>query len=401
MERLDGDGGAWVKATVYGDSGSGKTSLAVTAPRPLILLSERQGMLSIKQAAKRLGVPVPAVLYCTTLDDYRRVTRALFAAKDKPFRVLDSQKREVLFELPVSEWPQTVVLDSITDVCRIVSEEIRTQSPPKAGKDGLPVDSERYWNVLGDRIANIIHAFRDAPLHTLYLALKDDREVGDEGDKKRQVGPAMIMRKLPAALSASGNLTAYAYRRETRKGKDIRVTHGVMTVGPEYMLLKPCAPLRPVEVPDFGYWVRAINGALEPAPDAPDVSNESMAASALEPEPSPGVQEEREVAAALERHAAEPGPKVETAVDRIARELPEEDPTEAAERQAIQEEEQLERTADHHAAVGSSRTGDDQGYAVHVPAGGSDSVREEQPAPEESKTQGAPRQRRKRASNRA
>lgn len=301
MQRLDQtEDEAWLSALVYGKSGSGKTTLGVSAPRPLHLLSERQGMLAIRQAAARLGVAVPPVIFMETLDDCRAVLRALRGPKTEPFRTfeyirdadgnakrdhLGHAEREITFELPVEAWPETVVVDSMSDVMRLVEEEIRRQSPPKMGKDGLPVDSERYWNVLGDRCKNVIFGLRDAPVHKLFLCQEDDREVGEGEDKRRSIQPAMPMRKLPAVLSGAVNLTAYAYRREVRpdpeagKKKEIQISYGVMTVGPEYLLLKPCRPLRNHEVADFGLWVQAIRGALKtPLPTAPAPSSESLAA---------------------------------------------------------------------------------------------------------------------------
>lgn len=283
MRRLDtATDPPWFAAAVYGRSGSGKTSLAVTAPKPLVLLSESQGMLSIRQAAKRLNVPVPAVFGLEHLDDARSVLRALRGPRDQPFRIFEyvgtgaDRKKELLFELP--EWPDTVVLDSVTDILRLVVEEIREQSPQKQGRDGLPIDSERYWNVLGDRCQNLLLGFRDAPVHKLFLCAEDDRMEGEGDERKRSLGPSMPMRKLPALLSGCVNLTAYAYRRELRVEKTVQVRYGVLTTGPEYMLLKPCRPLRDHEVPDFGLWVKAVRGALEqPLPPAPPPSGESLA----------------------------------------------------------------------------------------------------------------------------
>lgn len=312
MQRLDtSEDPQWLSAVVYGKSGSGKTTLGVTAPRPLILLTERQGMLAIRQAAKRTGVPVPPVMFLEHLDDARAVLRALRGPRTEPFRVFETlrdgegnalkdpetgkARREVVFELPVEQWPESVVIDSTTDLMRLVEGEIREQSPPRNGKDGLPVDSERFWNVLGDRAKLVIYGFRDAQVHKLFLCQEDDRETGEGDDKRRTLGPAMPMRKLPALLSGAGNLTAYSYRREVRRRKEgekdptVEVVHGVMTTGPEFMLLKPCRPLRDVEVADFSYWVQAIRGALAgPSPAPPAPSGESLAQATSENEQPQG-----------------------------------------------------------------------------------------------------------------
>lgn len=286
MRRLDlGTGERYLKACVYGASGTGKSCLGVTAPKPLILLSELQGMLHIEQHAARLGVPVPPVMFCEHMSDYGAVLRALYSDKSKPFRVLErvgegNEPKDFQTTLELEEWPESVVVDSATDVCRLIIEKIRTQSAPKTGRDGLPVDSERFWNVLGDRFQTFVQGFRDAPVNVLFLALKDDREVGEESAKRRQVGPDLAMRKFPEKLSAACNLTGYAYRREHRdpKGKVVKTAYGVMFRGPEYMILKGSDGLRDVEIPDFAYWKRAVEGRIDaPLPAAPPISAESLA----------------------------------------------------------------------------------------------------------------------------
>lgn len=273
MQRLDLlDEEKYVNAAFYGKSGTGKTSIGVTAPKPLILLSERQGIVHVKQAAKRLGKPVPPVAFMQSFNDYRNVLNALRGDKAQPFRVYQQRttekgvERDCVFEL--EEWPETVVVDSLTDCGRLCVEEIRRQSPPQKGKDGLPTDSQRFWNVLGDRMKNLILGFRDAPVHSVFLALADDREVGEDDDKHRQCSPDLPMRRLADVLSSAVNAIGYTYRKTVREPNKTtaRIVYGVMTTGPEYMTLKPYRPLRDIELPDFSHWVNVINGSI--APDA-------------------------------------------------------------------------------------------------------------------------------------
>lgn len=272
MQRLDLlDNEKYVNAAFYGKSGTGKTSIGVSAPKPLILLSERQGIVHVKQAAKRLGKPVPPTLFMHTFGDYRNVLVALRGDKTQPFqikqKVLDGDGNasdEVVFEL--EEWPESVVLDSLTDCGRLCVEEIRRQSPPVRGKDGLPTDSQRFWNVLGDRMKNLILGFRDAPVHSVFLSLADDRDVGEDDEKHRQCSPDLPMRRLGDVLSSAVNVIGYTYRKMVREeGKTTaRIVYGVMTTGPEYMTLKPYRPLRDIEIPDFTHWVNVVNGSIAP-----------------------------------------------------------------------------------------------------------------------------------------
>lgn len=242
-----------LKGLVYGKSGTGKTNFGVSAPRPLILLNERQAITNIRHAAMRLKVPMPAVLLCKTVEDYRNVLRACNGDRAKPFRVLDGT-------IPVferEEWPETIVIDSLTEACELVAEEIRRESPPKTGKDGLPVDSERYWNVFGDRCSKLIRAFRDVDLNILYLCLLDDRMIGEGDDAHRWVGPVLPMRKLPQTVQAAVNVVGVTYRK---LGKEKQPEYGVMTIGPDFMETKPFPPLRQYEVTNFTSWCERING---------------------------------------------------------------------------------------------------------------------------------------------
>lgn len=286
MRRLDDRADQeelYLKVAVYGKPGTGKTSFGTSAPNPLILLSERQGMLHVRQAAQRLGVAVPPVLFCEHLSDYRDVLRAFWGDRTKPFQVWHvweeggEKKRRLGFELPT--WPETIVLDQLTDVCRLVTDEIREQSPPKIGADGLPVDSQRYWNVFEDRAKRLILSYRDAPAHVVFLCQVDDREVGEEGDRRRSVTPDLSMRRLPGILCGSVNVVGYSYRRERRTAQDrqAELVYGIMTVGPEYMMLKPLRPLRDTEIPNFSYWVKRVNGSLSQEVPAPVGSGESLA----------------------------------------------------------------------------------------------------------------------------
>lgn len=260
----------FLKALVYGGSGTGKTNFGVSAPKPIILLSEQQAVPHIRAAALRLGRPNPPVLVMESLDDYRCALTALRGDKAKPFVVRDLDGKEVM---TLAEWPETAVLDSVTDACELVSQEIRTQSPPKTGKDGLPVDSERYWNVLADRAQKLIRAFRDLPMNVLFLCLLDERITEDEdGKKSKWVGPQLAMRKMPGVIQAAVNVVGVTYRRRAKvadKQGNRPNEYGIATIGPDYFQLKPFPPLRDHEVTDFSSWCARING-VDDGSKAPD-----------------------------------------------------------------------------------------------------------------------------------
>ncbi len=271
-----------------GPGGTGKTGMGVSAPRPLILLSERQGFPHIKQAAKRLGKPVPPVLLVEEAEDYRDALRALHGSKDKPF-VVRSKAGELHMELPPEQWPQTVVLDSLSDACNVLVREIRKQSPQRKGRDGLPVDATKFWGVLIDRAEALMHGFRDLPLNVVFLCLMRDSTKEDEDGKilSREIAPKLATRGMSQALCAAVNVMGYTYRT---LDKQKRPQYGVLTQGPEGMLTKPCAPLLPREVPDLTSWFARMSGELVDAPTMP-LAPESMEQTE-EPKALPAPQEE-------------------------------------------------------------------------------------------------------------
>lgn len=310
MKRLDDQADEQhVKACIYGNPGTGKTSFGVTAPKPLIAITERQAIVHIKEAVRRLGVPMPPVFYLEHANDLRNLVRSLHGDRSGPFKLYEmhgeGDKREKICVHESPEWPETFVLDSATDACRLLVEEIRRQSPPQLGRDGLPVDSARFWNVLIQRAANMVTSIRDLPMHAIFLALADDRESGDEDNKVRTVKPSMAAKQLALTLSAAVNVVGYTYRKTKRglAGEQHKLEYGIMTTGPEYMMTKPYRPLRDVEVPDFSYWVRVIRGEerqLKPAP-APsqelgggDVGVEDKPLTQEQPAPEHGAGSEEE-----------------------------------------------------------------------------------------------------------
>jgi len=268
MKRLDDqEEEKYVKACIYGPPGSGKTTFGVTAPKPLIAVTERQAMVHIREAARRLGTPLPQVFYIEEANDLRNLVRSLGGDRSQPFKVFEKHGNDKIC-VHQGEWPDTFVLDSATDACRLLVEEIRRESPPKRGNDGLPVDSQRFWNVLIQRAEMMITYIRDLPMHAVFLALSDDRDKGDEDNKQRSLVPLMATKGLGMKLAAAVNVVGYTYRKTKRgqPGKQNTIEYGIQTTGPEYMTTKPYRPLRDTEVPDFGYWIRVIRG--EVAPDA-------------------------------------------------------------------------------------------------------------------------------------
>lgn len=315
--NFDDNSAVWLKALVYGEPGSGKTNFGVSAPNPLILLSESQAVANVRDAAKRMKRPRPSTLVMDKLDDYRHVLRALHGDPTKPFVVADDNGN-VILKLDV--WPETVVLDSITDIAKMVGTEIREQSPQKMGKDNLPIDSERYWNVLADRTEKLIRAFRDVPRHVLFLALLADKEIGEGDEKSRWVGPQMPMKAMPNILMAAVNVVGITYRTRSKEVVTDPVTkkpsrpmmYGIATTGPDHMKTKPYPPLRDAEVTDFSSWVARINGVDDGTVSPPPLDASAVVTAEDAAQAAAKADEKPAEPAKPEAKAAEPKPDKKT-----------------------------------------------------------------------------------------
>ena len=96
-----------IKMLVYGAAGSGKTVLCATAAEPTLIISTEAGLLSIKDAPKRIQI-----VECNTREEVD----------------------EVLDYLSQNKLPNWVCIDSISEVAEVVlAEELtKTKDPRKA-----------------------------------------------------------------------------------------------------------------------------------------------------------------------------------------------------------------------------------------------------------------------------
>lgn len=149
-----------VKCVGYGGAGVGKTRLAVTAPRPIILSAE-QGLLSVKKEN------VPFILIKSMKD--------LEEAHKWMTQSAESKKYD------------TGVLDSISEIAEQIISEERTKS-----KDPRKVYPEYQMKML-----DIFRDFRDMPQKHIYFIAKEGRNQGP--DNTISAGPSFPGKVLPEA----------------------------------------------------------------------------------------------------------------------------------------------------------------------------------------------------------
>jgi AAA domain len=151
-----------IKALVYGRAGVGKTRLAQTAPRPLILSAEA-GLLSLRKA------DIPAI-EVTSVDHLKEIYQWLTESKD-------------------ASAYDTIYIDSLSEMAEVLL------SNAKAGIN----DPRQAYGALQEQMTILVRAFRDLPNKHVVMVAKIESKV-DEVTKVSTYMPAMPGTKLSQQL---------------------------------------------------------------------------------------------------------------------------------------------------------------------------------------------------------
>lgn len=270
MQIATGDGMQFVNVLITGDSGSGKTSFAASAPKSLYLAFERQAELVVRQRQRETGVgSCVGLLFPENAEDLRSVVRAFHGPRDQPFSILNRETGELVFES--ADWPLTLVIDSVTDAVKLFREEIDARVPLQVASDGFYDRNMRRRGAYREESERMFRAVRDLPVHVLWLAiLEEGMDEASDGSKKRYAGPSLLAKTHRPALMQTTNIAGVSRRRvhppKHEEGVEVepaRIEYVIQLVGPTYLPLKEYRPLGDFEQPDFSSWLERI---LAPRP---------------------------------------------------------------------------------------------------------------------------------------
>lgn len=164
----------YIKALIYGASGSGKTRFAGTAidkdNSKTLFLSAEGGLLSIKD--KR-----PKYIEINTIENLLEAYNYLANEKHK-------------FE--------TVILDSITEISNVLKLEIEN-------KEGHSMQLQD-WGLLKNQLTSIFRNFRDLPMNVILLA--QEAYITDE-DKIKKIVPSLDGKGATSALPYFMDIVGY------------------------------------------------------------------------------------------------------------------------------------------------------------------------------------------------
>lgn len=236
---IDEDEGDGLTCALYGRSGSGKTTLSATWPGPILYIDVTdRGRASIRdvKGIKRLKV--------TTFEAFEE---AYWWLKENP------------------EAYNTVIVDTVTQLQRIVVEEIGGAAAKKKGKNlgDWGTMTKQDWGKVAGILKEWLINYRDLAelgINIVFIAqdrafnLSDDEDL-DEESLAPEIGPALspsVAKTLNASVDVIGNTFV---RTRTIKGdikkktKDKEVTEYCLRLGPNPLYVTKVRKPKSIEAP--------------------------------------------------------------------------------------------------------------------------------------------------------
>lgn len=175
-ERLTQDSG--IKVLVYSESGSGKTVLCATAPRPIIVMAEA-GALSLKKANldRIFGVDSEYV----TTDIPTIVIRTLKDLNDAYQWLTESAEMRNF---------DTICIDSISEIAEKVLSNAKK----------LNTDPRKAYGDMADKMISVVKSYRDIAEKNVYFSAKMEKNK-DEISGMMLYGPSMPGKQVGPQLS--------------------------------------------------------------------------------------------------------------------------------------------------------------------------------------------------------
>lgn len=218
----------FINCCFYGRPGSGKTTLACTFPKPLLLIDmkDEKGYL----IAKRIkGV---TVVRAKSVEELYTIYWHL---KDNPGKY------------------KTVVLDTITAGQALFLEDLRQRKKPnldsaKMGNWGTMTKQD--WGEVSQSYGPLLLDFRDLDCNTVYLSHERTFNLGEDNEEDERIDPSVgprVMPSISSSLLAAVDFIGDCFIRQ-RKLKDSVETQYCLRVGPHPVYITKVRVPKDVEV---------------------------------------------------------------------------------------------------------------------------------------------------------
>lgn len=196
---------AYYNILIYGDSGTGKTTLAgsadeVPSMRPVLFVDIEGGTESLRG-------PYP---------DVETVRVTTWKEMQQVYDVLHSGEHDY----------RTVVLDSLTEIQKFNMYTIMESVVQKRPDLDIDVPSMREWGRNLEQMRKFVRGFRDLEMHTIFTALN----MTDKDQKTGQITmKPQLSGKLANEVAAFLDIVAYYYVKQIGDGEDAEFKRLLLT----------------------------------------------------------------------------------------------------------------------------------------------------------------------------
>ena len=226
-----------MRLALYGRAGSGKTTLAATFPKPILLdIGNEEGTDSVSDVN---GLQVMRV---TTWEEFEQM-----------YWYLENGDHDF----------ETVILDTVTQLQELAIREIGAQNKKKDADGGWGSMTKQMWGEVATLLKTWITHYRALPdMNVVFIGQERIFNAGEEADTEDgqiqpEVGPRM-MPSVVSTLNAAVDVLAHCFIREkhTRKkvnGKTVekREVQYCLRVGPHAFYTTKVRKPVSVELPGF------------------------------------------------------------------------------------------------------------------------------------------------------
>jgi len=210
------------KILIYGDSGSGKTYGCSRSNNTIVLLCEKNGMVSVRHSNSNA-----LVVGCTNISEVRAFMHEAMNGGLKKHGV------------------ETIVIDGLTEIQRMIKDEIIGSGKQMKLQD---------WGLLADKMRKLLRTIRNLPFNVICTALA---EYTYNEDQVRYTNPQFEGKKTAAEVMQYFSAVGVAYKK-VNKEKDT-VEYRVLFSGPATVMCKSAGSLENTEPGEAAVWLRKLS----------------------------------------------------------------------------------------------------------------------------------------------
>jgi len=187
------------KILIYGRNGKGKTRIAASGPKTLLLDVNEEGTKSVRE--------YPGHAY-----------------KIKQFMQLDW----VYWYLREGDHPyETVVIDTLTQAQKMCMRHVLGEAEDRDPNRPPSLPDRRAWGQMTELMRPVIFNYRNLPMHVVFVCQERVDRGSDEEEESGEVRPRIVPDLSPglrADAMAAVEIMGRVYRRPVRRGKGKKAT---------------------------------------------------------------------------------------------------------------------------------------------------------------------------------